>query len=328
MEKSARSQSRTKNELELKLKESLVRIEELNEKLSDERKQVEFFRTVADFTFGWELWIDNSGNIKYCSPSCYDLTGFTSNQIIASGNIAEFIVYEPDRDKFTTFLSQHVNQLSLSNSLEFRIMTRHKQLSWCSMSVRGVYNKQGNYLGVRASVMEITKLKKAMGYITDLSNSREFEQKAKLRYKSELDIKERELISFLLLLSGKNQLLALIEKSVSKLALLAPPNLKRELLKIGESVKSELNRDDNADELQIQIEKIHPGFFETLRLRHPLLTNKELRLCAYIRLGLSSKEISGLNNITPESVEIARVRLRKRLKLAGSKKLRLYLESL
>lgn len=312
---------------DIKLREALDKIAELENRLADERNKREFYQTVADFTFGWELWMDNSGNIKYCSPSCYDLTGFTSNQIIASGNIAEFLVYEPDREQFLSFLNQHINQISFSNSLEFRLLTRHKQLCWFSMSVRGVYNKLGNYLGIRASLMEITKLKKAMGFISDLSVSKDFEQKAKLRYKSELDIKERELVSFLLQLSAKNQLLAQIEKSSLRLAKNSTGNIRKELLRMAESAGNELKRGDTVNDLQIQIEKIHPGFTETLKLKHPQLTAKDLKLCSFIRLGLSSKEISGLQNITPGSVEIARVRLRKKLKLSKTRDLKQFLEN-
>jgi PAS domain S-box-containing protein len=309
-----------------KLKEALARISEQEEKLAAEKLKTEFYRTVADFTFGWELWLDINGTIKYCSPSCYDLTGYTTNQIISAGDLAEFIIYEPDRDKFRSFLSQHVNQLSFSNSLEFRIMTRHRQLCWCSMYVRGVYNKQGSYLGIRASVQEITKLKKAMGFINDISTSREIEQKAKLKFKAELDIKERELISSLLQLSGKNQLLSQLQKSLRMLSKSAGGFLKKELLRLQDSLEEELEKKEDSDELQIQLEKVHPGFIDTLRIKHPQMTQKEIRLCAYVRLGLSSKEISGLCNITPESVEIARVRLRKRLKLPKNRNLKQFLE--
>ena len=48
---------------------------------------------------------------------------------------------------------------------------------------------------------------------------------------------------------------------------------------------------------------------------HPKLTPNDLRLCAYLRLNLSSKEIASLLNISSKSVEIKRYRLRKRMNL-------------
>ena len=48
---------------------------------------------------------------------------------------------------------------------------------------------------------------------------------------------------------------------------------------------------------------------------HPKLTPNDLRLCAYLRLNLSSKEIAPLLNISPKSVEVKRYRLRKKMEL-------------
>ncbi|MCB0427487.1 MAG: hypothetical protein KDD16_09310, partial [Mangrovimonas sp.] len=48
---------------------------------------------------------------------------------------------------------------------------------------------------------------------------------------------------------------------------------------------------------------------------HPDLTSNDLRLCAYLRLNLTSKEIAPLLNISPKSVEVKRYRLRKKMNL-------------
>jgi DNA-binding CsgD family transcriptional regulator len=80
--------------------------------------------------------------------------------------------------------------------------------------------------------------------------------------------------------------------------------------------------------IESQLEKIHPGFFNRLQSKHPSITLKDRKLCAYLRLGLSSSEISGLQGITSKSVEIARIRLRKKLKLSGKIRLVNYLNQL
>ena len=56
-------------------------------------------------------------------------------------------------------------------------------------------------------------------------------------------------------------------------------------------------------------------FFKKVRDRHPDLTSNDLRLCAYLRLNLSSKEIAPMLNISPRSVEVKRYRLRKKMGL-------------
>jgi DNA-binding CsgD family transcriptional regulator len=52
-----------------------------------------------------------------------------------------------------------------------------------------------------------------------------------------------------------------------------------------------------------------------VKLAHPSLTPNDLRLCAYLRLNLSSKEIAPLLNISVRSIEIKRYRLRKKMEL-------------
>jgi len=57
------------------------------------------------------------------------------------------------------------------------------------------------------------------------------------------------------------------------------------------------------------------GFFKKIKKVHPKLTANDLRLCMYLRMNLSSKEIAPLLNISPRSIEIKRYRLRKKIDL-------------
>lgn len=309
--------------LESRISDLKKEMEGIQFQLQEDSRKLDFYRFIADFTFGWELWFEPKGEIKYCSPSCYDLTGFTANQIINSSGIKELLVYESDRVKYTDFVNGALNQELVIQSLEFRILTRTKQLRWCIMNVRGVYDKQGRYLGVRASVQDISRLKNAMGHITELEKGKEFEVRTKQRLQSELDLKDRELVSFLLQLSQKNELISkainLLEKNKHSSNSTRVLNELKTMLKGGSVLPFDW------DMVQQQIEKSHPGFMGRLISKHPAISNNDQKLCAYIRLGLSSKEISGLLNITPKSVEVARVRLRKKLQISSKIRLSNYI---
>ena len=74
-------------------------------------------------------------------------------------------------------------------------------------------------------------------------------------------------------------------------------------------------------------EKIHPDFGQSLQKIIPSITANELKLCAFLRLNLSSKEISLLLNITPESVNKARYRLRKKMELNSTEDLFTFLSN-
>ncbi len=315
-------------ELETHLSELKFEIRETKLQLEEETESHRFYQLIADFTFGWELWFDPSGKINYCSPSCFDLTGYTSNQIVAAESIAELLVYQLDKDRYSEFLSNSLDQMLVNQSLEFRILTRTKQLRWCMMNVRGVYDKLGKYLGIRSSIQDITRLKRAMGQIHEMETVKEFEDKTKQRLQNQLSIKDRELVSFLLQLSQKNEIISKVANNIKALK----PNLTDKNLKQLQ-VLIELLEENAATPLdwssvETQLEKIHPGFIGRLQLKHPGISANDKKLCAYIRLGLSSKEISGLQNIASKSVEIARIRLRKKLKITGKIRLANYVNQL
>ncbi len=315
-------------ELELELSNMKLELENANYQNKTETEQHQFYQLIADFTFGWELWFMPKGEIKYCSPACYDLTGFTANQIISSSGIKELLVYEIDREKYSDFLTNALNQSLVNQFLEFRILTRTKQLRWCTMSVRGVYNKQGKYLGVRASVQDITRLKNAMGHISELEKGKEFESRTKQRLQSELELKDRELVSFLLQLSQKNELITKAQNLLRKNKQGDNNKLKSTIEQLEGLIRSGSIQQLDWGVIENQIEKSHPGFLNRLQVKHSNISAKDQKLCCYVRLGLSSKEISGLLNITPKSVEIARVRLRKKLHIPQKNRLINYISQI
>ena len=315
-------------ELESQLSALKMEFKETKTLLAEETEKQRFYQLIADFAFGWELWFSPSGEIKYCSPSCFDLTGFTSNQIIASEGIAELLVYQTDREKFAEFLSQSLDQMLMNQSLEFRILTRTKQLRWCIMNVRGVYDKLGKYLGIRISIQDITRLKRVMGQIQEMEAVKELEGRTRQRLQSQLSAKDRELVSFLMQLSQKNELISKISNQLKKLKSRGDDDNAKQLQQLLQTLDVHAATPVDWPVIESQIEKIHPGFFIRLQAKHSSISLKDKKLCAWLRLGLSSREISGLQNITSKSVEIARIRLRKKLKLSDKMRLANYLGQL
>lgn len=74
--------------------------------------------------------------------------------------------------------------------------------------------------------------------------------------------------------------------------------------------------------------EIHPQFHRKLYQACPLLSPSEYKLADLLHLGLSSKQIADITSVTPESVDVARSRLRKKLKLSSETKLTTYLLAL
>ncbi|RXK50683.1 tetratricopeptide repeat protein [Aquirufa rosea] len=79
-----------------------------------------------------------------------------------------------------------------------------------------------------------------------------------------------------------------------------------------------LNSTKNWEEFEVRFVEIHKFFFQKLLEAHPGLSNNDRRLCAFLKLDMSTKEISNLTGQSLRAVEMARIRLRKKLNLTNS----------
>jgi len=83
------------------------------------------------------------------------------------------------------------------------------------------------------------------------------------------------------------------------------------------SIQKKINRNIDSDKqwevFETHFENVHEEFLKRLKENYPDLSPRELKLCAYLRLNISSKEIAALMNISVRGVEISRYRLRKKL---------------
>jgi len=127
--------------------------------------------------------------------------------------------------------------------------------------------------------------------------------------RQDIDSKTRELGSSTMNLIKKNEFLNGIKKELKSVENIS--NLKRVIKIIDEN----LNNTDDWDLFQEAFNSVDKDFLKKIKGQHPSLTSNDLRLCAYLRLNLSSKEIAPLLNISFKSVEVKRYRLRKKLDL-------------
>ncbi|MEG2666949.1 MAG: helix-turn-helix transcriptional regulator, partial [Bacteroidales bacterium] len=74
-------------------------------------------------------------------------------------------------------------------------------------------------------------------------------------------------------------------------------------------------KDESWKEFELRFEEVHTDFFKKLNDRFPDLTQNDKRLCAYLRLNISTKDIANLLYLSVAGVESARYRLRKKLNI-------------
>lgn len=71
------------------------------------------------------------------------------------------------------------------------------------------------------------------------------------------------------------------------------------------------------EEFEKRFEEVHTGFYKKLNYRFPNLTTNDKRLCAFLRMNMTTKEIANITRQTPNSIEVGRTRLRKKLNLCN-----------
>lgn len=146
---------------------------------------------------------------------------------------------------------------------------------------------------------------------------------------NEMRYKNQELANATLHLIQKNKTLTTLKNDLNKL-LKGIPDTHPERHNVGQLLKKvnkDLKNKKNWELFNSYFDDVHQDFITQLKESHTDLTPRELRLCAYLRMNLSTKEIAPLMSISVRGVEISRYRLRKKLRIDHNTNLTEYLIS-
>lgn len=166
-------------------------------------------------------------------------------------------------------------------------------------------------------------------YRRDLESSElRLEAERLRRVEAEMAAKNQELASATMHLVQKAQMASTLKSGLQSLRehLDAPQRkqVDRLLGVLGDGARL----DDNWEQFTQQFDRVHVEFHQRLLDRFPELTKNDLKLCTYLRMNLSSKEIASLTFVTVRAVEVSRSRLRKRLGLDPGENLLQFIQSL
>ena len=132
-----------------------------------------------------------------------------------------------------------------------------------------------------------------------------------------LELKNKELTSKVLHLIRNNEFIVDINRELQQLLLELNPKdtaKKEHIREMLVKLRDQGNEGTYA-EFKYYFEQVHQSFYENLQKAYPSLTYKDVRLCSFLKLGLSSKEIASITFKEVRSVESARNRLRKKMNL-------------
>lgn len=137
------------------------------------------------------------------------------------------------------------------------------------------------------------------------------------KLETEIQFKNRELASATMHLVQKGKMILKIEEELSKLLrkYQATPQLRREIQELLSLVAGDNQLDEDWKQFAYHFDQVYIDFQRRLQEKYPQLSPNDHKLCAYLRMNLTSKEIASLMNISIRGVEASRYRLRKKLDL-------------
>jgi PAS domain S-box-containing protein len=118
------------------------------------------YRTVADFGADWEYWTLPDGSLRYVSPSCETLTGYTVAEFLERPSLMSEIIAGEDLAAWQQHRAEgHAG--AGRRTMEFRIRTRDGQTRWIEHVCARVTGPDGSDMGTRGSNRDVTPRKHA-----------------------------------------------------------------------------------------------------------------------------------------------------------------------
>ena len=230
----------------------------------------------------------------------------------ALSSLQEMLVFQDSANKIQNL--HEVNQLMtkqeiLSLEKEYKHREFVEQLKH-SREKMGMFTIIIVLLGVVAIALLLWNRKRIL-----LKNKQIQEESLKF----ELEARNRELASNVVSLMKKNEVFSEI---ISKLEQIKENAVKDETKEALTKVKKEIEKTIDGsfwDEFELRFKNVHSDFYDKLISQFPNLTSNELRLCAFLKMNLSTKDIASITGQNPRSIDKARERLRTKLGISNDK---------
>ena len=144
----------------------------------------------------------------------------------------------------------------------------------------------------------------------------------------DLDYKNRELATTTMLIQQKNEVLQSIQSGLLDFESQIPKKWSKNIHCIQKIIRENTHLEDDWERLQLHFQEVHPNFFHKLQNGSKNLSKNDLRMCAYIKINLSNKEIARLLNVEFRSIQMAKYRLKKKLALSKDDDLNEFVQQL
>jgi len=279
----------------IEFRADVTHISDLEKQILDEREK---YRLLAEnASFG--LILTQKNIPVYTNKTLMDWLGAETFSDFLKADFMSYI-YPPDRKRALEIFSKLKENNIKSPFVEnLRIINKEGKISYYRFDLKN--NTIGNEKLIQTVISDIT---------------------------SEVlkDKKQKQVAADALYINQKNTILTDIENVLTKTFSDEKFHKSdKEFKKIFEIINSYKQLDRDWKMLIANFEEVHPGFFSRLKKMHPRLSSNDIKHCACIKMNFDTKEIARFFNIKAPSVQIGRVRLKKKMGLPDSADLRTYI---
>ncbi len=123
----------------------------------DLRERERRFRAVADHTCDWECWHGPDGRLRWVNPAVEKVTGYTVEECLAQPDYPFFMIIEEDRGSCGEMFAKAMTGRTAGSGFPFRIRHRCGEIRWMSIAWQSIYDDDGEWLGLRAGIHDITE---------------------------------------------------------------------------------------------------------------------------------------------------------------------------
>ena len=145
------------NALQNRINEDIARREAYEARL---RVAEAKYRTVADFTYDWEYWVNVDERLEYVSPSCERISGYPPGELVENPSLLREMIVPEDRAVWDRHYRDS-RQGQKPREIQFRIKRRDGEIRWIEHNCQPVTDARGRLQGVRAGNRDITDRKQA-----------------------------------------------------------------------------------------------------------------------------------------------------------------------
>jgi PAS domain S-box-containing protein len=268
--------------------------------------------------------LNEKGEQVFVSDAAWALTGYTVEELYG---LAEDVVLEEDRD----IVRRHLQRVMSNRGVSDVIRYRHKHKTKGSVWFEAVAQNHLDNPDIRAVVCNVRDITERRNAELALQES-EAAQASLLKYEmeriaDELELNLKSMTSHTLKRLQNAQRDAQANDLLLEVQSECSSETKLKIMALV-SENKRLSSQSNWSEFELLFEKVHRSFYEKLNAHYPDLTPNERRICAFLKLNMSNKDIAQITFQSEDALKKARLRLRQKLAIDRETNLSAFLQSI